>query len=262
MISYEQADFRRCLRADRDTFNFLVTGLTPLMEKAHTFRGNTIQVDKRVAIGLWHYAHGGTILNTGEKFGVSAAAAHGILSEFIDAVIKVFEDKVTFLSGEALHQVMKGFESRRQFPNCVGAIDCSHILIYTPAIEHTKGYCDRNGKMSVVLQGVCDSQGRFLDINSGWPGSVNDKRVFLRSPLYTALKGRRVLKEPVVSINDMNVLPYLVGDAGYMLVMNVRAPPPVIFLSQRKRSCAGPSEPRACATVESGWSRAGSFTKS
>lgn len=63
------------------------------MKKAHTSRGNTIQVDKRVAIGLWHYAHGGTTVNTGEKFGVSAAPAHGV--EYIDAVIKVFEDKVT-----------------------------------------------------------------------------------------------------------------------------------------------------------------------
>lgn len=64
-------------------------------------------------------------------------------------------------------KVMKGFESRRQMPNCRGAIDCSHILISTPSICDHKAYHDRNHQVSVILQAVVDSQGRFLDVFAG-----------------------------------------------------------------------------------------------
>lgn len=102
------------------------------------------------------YAQGGTYFTTGDKFAVSTSAAYGIVFEFIDAIISVFQYKIVFPEGDALHQVMKGFQSLRQLPNCCGAIavDCSHILITSPAIEFVRGYVDRSGKMSVILQAV------------------------------------------------------------------------------------------------------------
>ncbi|XP_038139538.1 protein ALP1-like [Cyprinodon tularosa] len=37
---------------------------------------------------------------------------------------------------------------------------------------------------SIILQAVCDHQGRFIDTYVGWPGSVHDSRVLRNSPLY------------------------------------------------------------------------------
>ena len=217
MDLYEKVDFKRCLRADRNTFCFLVTNLSPVLAKEETRFGNTIQIDKRIAVGLWHYPQGGTIFTTGDKFAISTSAAHGIVYAFIDAVISVFSDRIALPVGDALQQVIKDFESRRGLPNCFGAINCSHILTYTPAIEVTKGYVDRSDKMRVILQANVDSLGRFLSVTAGWPGSVNDKRVFAVSAIYSALKSRSIMQEPVVVINGKNVLPCLVGDAGYTL---------------------------------------------
>nr|XP_054597978.1 uncharacterized protein LOC129163706 [Nothobranchius furzeri]XP_054597979.1 uncharacterized protein LOC129163706 [Nothobranchius furzeri] len=48
------------------------------------------------------------------------------------------------------------------------------------------GQCYRNRKLfpSIILQAVCDHQGRFIDTYVGWPGSVHDSRVLRHSPLY------------------------------------------------------------------------------
>ncbi len=216
MGSYEDGDFKRLLRTDKATFEEIVATLSPLLHKSDTNFRKAKTVGKRTAIGLWHYAHGGTYLLTGDKFGVSEALAHRIVREFIDAMIAKYSHKVSFPSGDALHQVIKGFESLRQFPNCFGAIDCTHILISTPCIADYKGYFDRNKQRSVILQAVVDSQGRFLDVYAGQPGSVNDSRVFAHSDMSDYLHQGK-LSEPVVEISGYNIRPYLVGDAGYKL---------------------------------------------
>ena len=129
------------------------------MKQVQTWRRKVIAVEKRVAIGLWHFAQGSTYFATGDKFAVSTSAAHGIVFESIDAVISVFQYKVVFPEGDALHQAMKGFESLRQIPNCCGAINSLNILLTSPAIEFVREYVDRSGKMSAILPAVTDSQG-------------------------------------------------------------------------------------------------------
>ena len=236
MASYEAVDFRRVLRADRKTFWEIVSKVGPQMDKESASKRKCVKVDKRVAVALYHYAHGGTFFATGEKFGIATSTAHGIVFEFIEVVLAVYQDRLVFPTGAKLEQVIKGFESKRQLPNCCGAIDCSHVLIYTPAIETTKGYVDRAGKMSVILQAVVDSLGRFLDITAGWAGSVNDKRVFSNSPIGDMLRNKELLQSPVVDVKGINVLPYLVGDAGYTLEpFNMTPYPGVSLPRQRER---------------------------
>lgn len=169
-----------------------------------------------MANGLWHFANGGTYLSTGDKFGVSEALAHRTVWEFIDAMIVKFPHKVSFPTGNALHQVMKGFESLRNLLKCYGAIDCTHILISTASTADYKAYFDRNKQRSVILQAVVDSQGRFLDVYAGQPGSVSDMRVFSLSDIAENLYRDR-LSEPVVEIGGHNIKSYMVGDAGYKL---------------------------------------------
>ena len=43
---------------------------------------------------------------------------------------------------------------------------------------------NRKGYYSVVMQGVVDFQGIFMDVNVGWPGKVHDDRVFVNSLFY------------------------------------------------------------------------------
>ena len=48
-------------------------------------------------------------------------------------------------------------------------------------------YYNRKGFYSIVLQAVIDSNGKFIDIFVGYPGSTHDSRIFRNSSLYYIL---------------------------------------------------------------------------
>ncbi|CAM4652730.1 unnamed protein product [Leuciscus chuanchicus] len=88
---------------------------------------------------------------------------------------------------EDLEAVCRGFAGlarHRAFLKAAGAIDGCHVRIKPPS--GPDGQCYRNRKLfpSIILQAVCNHQGRFIDTYVGWPGSVHDARVLRYSPLY------------------------------------------------------------------------------
>ena len=71
----------------------------------------------------------------------------------------------------------------RGMPSVIGAIDGSHFPVKAPVLC-PENYINRGGFHSVILQAVCDHRMHFTDCYAGWPGSVNDARVFKNSDLY------------------------------------------------------------------------------
>lgn len=65
-----------------------------------------------------------------------------------------------------------------------GAVDVSHIRILPPAKPHKKCYINHTPFPSVVLQGVCDSKGEFLDTCIGSTGWVHGAVVLQTFPMY------------------------------------------------------------------------------
>ena len=58
----------------------------------------------------------------------------------------------------------------------MGAIDGSHVPIIRPQ-ESASDYYNRKGFYSIIMQGVVDFRGRFMDVYIGWPGKVHDASV-------------------------------------------------------------------------------------
>ena len=74
------------------------------------------------------------------------------------------------------------FLEHHGFPQCIGAIDGTHIAIRQP----NQNYADcinRKGFTSVNVRALCDYRYCFLDVVMRWPGSVHDSRIFLQSNL-------------------------------------------------------------------------------
>ena len=57
----------------------------------------------------------------------------------------------------------------------------------TPPADNESSYANHKGFHSVILQAVCVNDRSFTDIFCGWPGRVNDARVFRNSNLYQNL---------------------------------------------------------------------------
>ena len=68
---------------------------------------------------------------------------------------------------------MKGFYEMKQIKGVIGLIDGSHLEIPMKS-QDKAAYISRKGFPSIVLQGICDHELEFTNINVGFPGSVHD----------------------------------------------------------------------------------------
>lgn len=93
-----------------------------------------------------------------------------IVNEVCQAIVQVLLPQyIKFPTGEMVTKTVEGFEKTWKVPQCMGAIDGSHIHILAPANN-------RKGWYSMLIQGTVDYRYCFTDINVGWPGSVHDAR--------------------------------------------------------------------------------------
>ena len=96
-----------------------------------------------------------------------------IVKDVCQAIVQLLLPKyIQIPTGDRLKAIVDGFESKWGFPQCVGAIDGSHIPIVSP-LEYPADYHNRKGWHSIILQGVVDYEYRFWNINVGWPGRVH-----------------------------------------------------------------------------------------
>ena len=100
----------------------------------------------------------------------------------------------------------------------VGCLDGTDIHLKQP-IAHLAAYTNRKSVTSVKLQGVCDSNLKFMDISCGWPGSMHDSRIFGISSL------SRILEEKLRGTNY-----HILGDSAYQL--GVRLITPLVTLAR------------------------------
>ena len=68
------------------------------------------------------------------------------------------------------------------------------------------------------MQAVVDYRYCFLDIYVGWPGSVNDARVFVHSSFYRKANSGQLLSNATRQINHVNVPVFGIGDSAYPLL--------------------------------------------
>jgi hypothetical protein len=96
--------------------------------------------------------------NGGHVWHCNLSSVCAIVHEFCKAVRQVLMPEFIQLpEGDALREVVRGFQIRCGFPQCAGAIDGSHIPIIAPEENHVD-YFNRKGWHSVLLQGVVDHQ--------------------------------------------------------------------------------------------------------
>ncbi|XP_033934486.1 putative nuclease HARBI1 [Pseudochaenichthys georgianus] len=116
------------------------------------------------------------------------STVHRIVHRVTEEVVAICHQVIHLpRTAEDLEAVSRGFAGlarHRAFRKAAGAIDGCHVRIVPPS--GPDGHCYRNRKLfsSILLQAVCDHQGRFIDTYVGWPGSVHDSRGLRHSPLY------------------------------------------------------------------------------
>jgi len=68
-----------------------------------------------------------------------------------------------------------------------------------------------------MIQGVVNAKYCFLDVCVGWPGSVQDARVFAQSSLYNEIEHKHILPNKAITVSGVQIPLFMIGDLAYPL---------------------------------------------
>ncbi|GBG85283.1 hypothetical protein CBR_g39851 [Chara braunii] len=217
------ARFRKHFRMNRAVFGKILARILPHLQRQVTNWREPIDPAKLFALALTRFGHGHTYFKIAEQFGVGQSTCISAVHVVTKALRREYSDAISFpTSPEQLSAVMQPF-AQQGFINCTGSVDCTHVRIQRPKREEADAtaYSDKKSVYSVIVQAVCDSNLRFLDIDAGAPGSLPDASVMESSSLYErAHVQRSILSGPPALLNggQDSVRQYLIADGGYRLL--------------------------------------------
>ncbi|GBG69210.1 hypothetical protein CBR_g3909 [Chara braunii] len=207
--------YRQKLRMSLAMFRQIVVACAAYVEKKVTHYRMPLQVEQVIAFALYRWASGETYESDTSSFGISRATGLQAVRDVTSALLQAYPDAIKWPVGRRRAQILRAFRNKG-FPNCFGAIDCTHIYIDKPAGAPSNNYYDRKQKFSVQEQVVVDLDLRILDVHIGYPGSVHDVRVLHNSQLWRRAKAGELFDAPPENLpHGVVTRGYLLGDNGY-----------------------------------------------
>ena len=208
-------DWIENFRMSQETFLYLCTELRESVERSDTIMRKAVPVEQRVALTLWFLSTNADYRTIGHLFGVSKST---VTKEVCAAIVDKLLPKYIRIPGdEGLREVVDGFKSKLGFPQCAGAVDGTHIPIMSPE-DFPADYYNRKGWHSILMQGMVNHLGQFMDVYIGWPGRVHDARVFANSALYRKGQDGQLLPNWTESICGVDIPLVILGDPAYPLL--------------------------------------------
>ncbi|CAM4563129.1 unnamed protein product [Caretta caretta] len=211
---WDDSQWLRNFRKRKGTFMELCDLLSPALRRKNTKMRAALTVEKRVAIALWKLAMPDSYWSVGNQFGVGKSTVGAAVMKVANTVKDLLISRVVTLGNVQI--IVDGFAAMG-FPNCVGAIDGTHIPILAP--EHQAGeYINRKGYFSIVLKALVDHKGCFTNINVGWPGKVHDACIFRNSGLFQKLQQGTFFPDQKIAVGDVEMPIVILGDTAYPLM--------------------------------------------
>nr|XP_033968160.1 protein ANTAGONIST OF LIKE HETEROCHROMATIN PROTEIN 1-like isoform X1 [Pseudochaenichthys georgianus] len=215
--SFTHTQWVKNFRMSEETYVYLCNKLRPAMERQDTPFRECIPLKKRVAIALWKLATGSEYRSIGHLFGVSNTTVCRCVQDFCAAAETLLvPELIRSPDREQFAEMAAYTENRWGLPQCVGAIDGSHIPILAPQEYHCD-YFNRKGWHSIILQGVVDGKGHFWNVFPGMPGSLHDARVLRLSSLWELASRGNYFPPCTRNIGGVNAGYYILGDNAYPL---------------------------------------------
>jgi hypothetical protein len=212
--------WRQAFRMDKTTFDKLVSFLTPYLRRAgmsnFLARRRPVPVDMRVGMALLRLA-GGTyyhIMDTVSGWGI----AKSTICQACNEVYRVISSKlgprvIKFPSSpEDMGIAEEDIEHKFGFRGCLGFVDGTHIQLQRKPSRNGLQYVDYKKNYSFSCHVTVDSRGYFTSVLTGYPGCLNDKRLWRISAVQTRFAEGQAGNR------------YLLADSGYDLKRGLMVP--------------------------------------
>ncbi|XP_020580460.1 protein ANTAGONIST OF LIKE HETEROCHROMATIN PROTEIN 1 [Phalaenopsis equestris] len=220
----EDEAFKHFFRVSKTTFEYICSIVRQdLVSRPPSglinIEGRLLSVEKQVAIAMRRLASGEAQVSVGGAFGVGQSTVSQVTWRFIESMEERARHHLSWPETERMEQIKSKFETIFGLPNCCGAIDATHIIMTLPAVESSHDWCDQESNYSMFLQVIVDHEMRFLDVVTGWPGSMTMSRLLKCSGFYKLCEsGSRLNGTVKLSAEGAEIREYIVGDSAYPLL--------------------------------------------
>ncbi|XP_050310828.1 putative nuclease HARBI1 [Anthonomus grandis grandis] len=216
----EPGDWHNYLRMDEATYLELLQLVTPLIAKQNTHLREAISPHEKLTATLRFIATGRSYEDLKFSVIISPQSLGQIIPETCAAIYSVLKkDYFRFPSNEReWTSIARQFETRWNFPNCLGAVDGKHVQITAPQDSGSYFY-NYKGFHSLVLLAIANANYEFIFVDFGTnrrlsDGGVIENTVFYQKLIENTLK----IPPPSSPTNSEMKLPFVfVADEAFTL---------------------------------------------
>uniref|UniRef100_A0A1D1ZE50 Putative nuclease HARBI1 n=1 Tax=Anthurium amnicola TaxID=1678845 RepID=A0A1D1ZE50_9ARAE len=168
-------------RMSRPSFYLLLQTLAPSLSphpsSSSPSPSPSPPLDHKLGAALFRLAHAAPFRTVARRFGLvggppaACRAFYEVCRSVVGGLGHLFE-----LPSDA-ERVAQGFRWAVSLPNCGGVLGFPRF---------GAGSGSGSGDGGVMAQVVVDSEGRFLDVSAGWPGSIPPAQILPRTQLFSA----------------------------------------------------------------------------
>jgi len=216
-------------------FDQLLVIVEPVITKVHMTR-EPLQPGLRLSLTLQYLASGDSMISLSYLYRVGKSTVPKIIVETTEALWQTLQPRVLPPpTVQTWAKIAEDFESKWNFPNCIGAIDGKHVIVQ--CFKNTgSAFYNYKGTYSTVLMGVCDADLRFTYVSIGSAGRESDGGIFQSLDFGRYIETETLPLPPPKALPGTNTcLPVVfVGDAAFPLLKNLLRPYPGTNLSSEK----------------------------
>ncbi|KAH7842433.1 hypothetical protein Vadar_005281 [Vaccinium darrowii] len=223
--SEDPPKFESFLKISRRTFNYICSLVKEeMMARPANFidlNGKLLSMNDRVAVALRRLSSGESLSSVGNLLGLNQTTVAQITWRFVEAMEQRGVHHLRWPSTKGEMEVIKlKFEKIRGLPNCCGVIDTTHIMMCLSMTDRASDvWKDKEKNHSMILQAIVDPHMRFLDIVTGWPGSLRNSVVLKSSSFFSLCdEGKRLNGKKIKLSEETQVREYVIGDVGFPLM--------------------------------------------
>ncbi|KAK5643275.1 hypothetical protein RI129_007120 [Pyrocoelia pectoralis] len=243
------------LRMSPDSFHELLEYVKARIEKRNVVR-TPIPATTRLQVTLRYLASGDSMTSISFLFRIGINSVSRIILETCSAIWDCLKDIVLRVPSEQIwKEYADTFQTKWNFPHCIGAVDGKHVVIEAPPRSGSVYYNYKNSH-SICLFAIADADLCFILVDIGAPGRQSDSGIFRSSVMGRKLESGS-LHVPNPSVLDGNImqelnLPYvLVGDEAFALSHFLMRPYPRRSNLDRRKKIFNYRLSRARRVVES-----------
>lgn len=185
MLNMDDDSFCRHFGVVRRQYDYLLVKLQEHGLSSEHHQGMTpVPAPKKLLMFLWYMANQTSYREISKKFKVSQSSAHRVILQVLKCMSGVGTTFISWPNSSKKKSSASAFQRLCGVEGVIGAIDGCHIRVQRPAVRGGD-YMNEKSYYSVLLQGIVDEQGCFIDIFAGPPGRVDDTRMLRASTFFT-----------------------------------------------------------------------------